>query len=337
MDRVPAIDIGDLHTGSDARRRALGQAVDAACTEIGFLTITGHRVPMALIDEVRAVALDFFALPAAQKLPYRPPEGVLLRGYTPPEVSTLSRSRRVETPPDMREMLSAGGTWVTGGEYRDYPEAAMFYNPNIWPDRPAGLVDAFSRYVAAMEDLTGDIMRLFALGLELPEDFFDDKIDRHFGVFHALHYDARPTPPLPGQLRAGAHSDFGSLTILYPPDGGDGLQVQAPSGAWIAVDPPPGAFVVNIGDLMQRWTNDRWTSTVHRVVNPADDRGWRERRLSLGFFCHPNYDAPVACLPTCKAADAAPKYEDILAGEYMRRKIMAVRHVALTDAETAAL
>jgi isopenicillin N synthase-like dioxygenase len=139
---------------------------------------------------------------------------------------------------------------------------------------------------------------------------------------------ARP-PPVPGQLRAGAHSDFGSLTILYPPTGGAGLEVLSPaSGQWVAVEPEPGAFVINIGDLMQRWTNDRWTSTLHRVVNPSETAGWPERRLSLGFFCHPNYDADVSCLPSCLVPGAAPKHADILAGEYMRQKIMAVRHVA---------
>ncbi len=327
MDNVPAVDITDFYTGDRAHRRAIGKAIGDACEHIGFFQVVGHRVPATLIDDVRAVSLDFFALPAEEKQRYQPPAGVLLRGYTPPETNTLSRSRRVETPPDFRELLSAGSAAVTGAEYPEHAGARMFYNPNIWPERPAGLVPLFTAYVRAMEQLSRDLMRLFALGLDLDETFFDDKIDRHFGVFHALHYAAQPTPPQPGQLRAGAHSDFGSLTILYPPDSGEGLEVQSPAGGWIAVKPAPRAFVINIGDLMQRWTNDRWTSTLHRVVNPSNDAGWRERRLSLGFFCHPNYDAPVACLPSCLAPGERPKYDDILAGEYMRQKITAVRHI----------
>jgi isopenicillin N synthase-like dioxygenase len=327
MDRVPAIDIAAFYTGDAAARGAIGRAIGRACETIGFFQVVGHRVPATLIADVRAVSLAFFDLPPEEKARCRPPAGVLLRGYTPPETNTLSRSRRIETPPDFRELLSAGSAKVTGAEYPEHAGARLFYNPNIWPARPAGLVGRFTAYVGAMEDLSRDLMRLFALGLELPETFFDDKIDNHFGVFHALHYGARRAAPQPGQLRAGAHSDFGSLTILYPPAGGDGLEVLAPAGRWVAVDATPGAFVINIGDLMQRWTNDRWTSTLHRVVNPSDTSGWRERRLSLGFFCHPNYDAPVACLPSCRAAGARPKYDDILAGEYMRQKIMAVRHV----------
>jgi isopenicillin N synthase-like dioxygenase len=328
MDQVPAVDIADFYTADEGRRRAVGRAIGRACETIGFLQVVGHRVPAALIADVRAISLAFFDLPPEEKQRVRPPAGVLLRGYTPPETNTLSRSRRIETPPDMRELLSAGSAKVTGGEYPEHPGARLFYNPNIWPERPAGLVPLFDAYVRAMEDLSRDLMRLFALGLDLPETYFDDKIDNHFGVFHALHYGARADAPRPGQLRAGAHSDFGSLTIIYPPDTGDGLEVLSPSGNWVAVAPAPSAFVINIGDLMQRWTNDRWTSTLHRVVNPSETSGWRERRLSLGFFCHPNYDAEVACLPSCLADGAPPKYEPILAGEYMRQKIMAVRHVA---------
>jgi isopenicillin N synthase-like dioxygenase len=328
MEKIPAIDIANFYTAPAATRRALGQEIARACESIGFFMIAGHRVPASLIDDVRAVALDFFALPAQEKRRALPLPGTLLRGYTAPETNTLSRSRQIETPPDMRELISAGSPDITGAEYPEHPGARMFYTPNVWPERPPALRPLFAAYVRAMEDLSRDLMRLFALGLDLPETYFDAKIDRHFAVFHALHYGARTTPPLPGQLRAGAHSDFGSLTVLYPPAGGDGLEVQSKSGNWVAVDPEPGAFVINIGDLMQRWTNDRWTSTLHRVINPSDDAGWRERRLSLGFFCHPNYDAAVSCLPSCLAPGETPKYADILAGDYMRQKIMAVRHVA---------
>jgi isopenicillin N synthase-like dioxygenase len=328
MEKVPAIDIARFYTEPEDARRALGKEVARACESIGFFMVAGHRVSAALIDDVRAIALDFFDLPADEKQRVLPRPGTLLRGYTAPETNTLSRSRQIETPPDMRELISAGSPDITGTEYPEHPGARMFYTPNVWPERPRELPRLFAAYVRAMEDLSRDLMRLFALGLDLPETYFDAKIDRHFAVFHALHYGARATPPLPGQLRAGAHSDFGSLTVIYPPAGGDGLEVQSPSGNWVAVDPEPGAFVINIGDLMQRWTNDRWTSTLHRVVNPSESAGWRERRLSLGFFCHPNYDAMVSCLPGCRADGEPPKYPDILAGEYMRQKIMAVRHVA---------
>jgi isopenicillin N synthase-like dioxygenase len=326
MDRVPAIDLSPLSADDASAIAALGRQVDEACRSIGFLTVSGHRVDPELIADVRREAFAFFDLPPEEKAMLRPPPGVLLRGYTPPETNTLARSKGVETPPDFREMLSMGSPAITGGEYAEFPEARQFYTPNIWPAGRPALRQVFTAYFAEMERLASEIMQAFAIGLGLERSFFSPLIDRHFGAFHALHYAPQPKPPAPGQLRAGAHSDFGSLTILMPPaEGGMGLQVLSPSGSWIAVEPERGAYVINIGDLMQQWTNDRWVSTVHRVINPAGGGGWSERRLSLGFFCHPNYDAPVACLPSCTDAEHPAKYEPVMAGEYMRRKITAVR------------
>ena len=132
-------------------------------------------------------------------------------------------------------------------------------------------------------------------------------------------------PALADQLRAGAHSDFGSLTVLLPPaEGGMGLEIQTPDGNFVAVDPPPDAYVVNIGDLMQQWTNDRWVSTVHRVQNPTGEAATRAR-LSLGFFCHPNFDAPVEALPGTVPPGETARHAPVLAGEYMHKKISAVR------------
>lgn len=126
-------------------------------------------------------------------------------------------------------------------------------------------------------------------------------------------------PPKPGQLRVGAHSDYGSLTILATEDRPGSLQVCDASGAWSDVPILPGTFVVNIGDLMARWINDRWISTLHRVVNPPDGAGAESRRQSLVFFHNPNYDAQVACNPTCLVPGAAPKYPPTSSGEHLRR------------------
>jgi len=322
---IPAIDLSPIRGTDKAAIAELGAEVDAACRQIGFLVVKGHGVDPGLIAEVRRLGMEFFDLPEEEKLALRPPAGTFLRGYTPPETNTLSRSRGVETPPDFRSMLSMGRPEVTGAEYPQFPEARPFYRPNFWPDCPAGMRPVYEAYFREMERLAREIMAAFAAALSLPITYFDDKIDNHFAAFHALHYGAQAEAPKPGQLRAGAHSDFGSLTILMPPaEGGMGLEVEQPDGSFAPVDPAPGAYVINIGDLMQQWTNGRWVSTVHRVVNPADE-GWRARRMSLGFFCHPNYDAVVEALPGTVAPGEAPQHPPILAGEYMNRKISAVR------------
>jgi isopenicillin N synthase-like dioxygenase len=165
-------------------------------------------------------------------------------------------------------------------------------------------------------------MRIFALALDLPERFFDDKIDRHISMFRVLRYPEQIEPPQPGQLRAGAHSDYGSLTIVKIEDKPGGLQVRNKAGEWVDVPVIPGSFVVNIGDLMMQWTNDRWISTLHRVVNPPRDQAGASRRQSLVFFHQPNYDAMVECLPGCAAPGMAPKFEPISSGDHLRNKFV---------------
>ena len=141
-------------------------------------------------------------------------------------------------------------------------------------------------------------MRVFAIALGIDERWFDDKIARSISHIRFNKYMAQKEAPLPGQLRAGAHTDYGTLTILYGEDRPGGLQAFSPDGEWIDVRPPPGAFVVNIGDMMARWTNDRWVSTLHRVVNPPRSED-RAERLSIAFFHQPGHDIEIRCIDTC--------------------------------------
>ena len=171
-----------------------------------------------------------------------------------------------------------------------------------------------------MEDLAARIMKLFAAALTLPEDFFAEMIDYPVSALRALNYPEQSVAPKPDQLRAGAHSDYGSLTILLPQEGSKGLQIERPDGSWLDVPPIPGAFVINIGDLMQRWTNDRWVSTVHRVVNPANPEEAKLRRQSFAFFHQPNWFAEIKCLDVCLDLGEMPKYEPVLSGPYLMAK-----------------
>ena len=163
-------------------------------------------------------------------------------------------------------------------------------------------------------------MRVFAVALKMPEDAFEPTIDKPISALRALNYPEQAVPPKPGQLRAGAHTDYGSLTILLPQPGSGGLQIVDPSGNWIDVPPVPGAFVINIGDLMARWTNDRWVSTLHRVVNPELAAGASSRRQSFAFFHQPNWDQEIVCLPTCLAAGETSKFEPVRSGPYLMSK-----------------
>ena len=162
------------------------------------------------------------------------------------------------------------------------------------------------------------IMRVFAVALDLPEDFFAPFLSAPVSALRALNYPPLAAPPKPGQIRAGAHTDYGSLTILLPQAGSRGLEILAHDGAWIEVPARPGAFIVNIGDLMARWTNDRWTSTLHRVVIPGD--GGAVRRQSFAFFHQPNWDAEIVALDACVAAGQAAKYPPVRSGPYLMGK-----------------
>ena len=334
MHEVPVIDVGPFRRGGPAERQAVARAVGAACRSIGFLVITGHGVPAELIAQVDDVSRRFFDLPLAAKMAIRRPAPDVTRGYIALEGEAVARSRGDQTPGDLNESLMIGPVDVpTGDPYFTAAAAGKHFSPNLWPAEPAALKGAYIAYFRAMEALAAELMRSFALALDLPERFFDDKIDRHISRLRVRNYPSQATPPEPGQLRAGAHSDYGSLTILRAEDRPGGLQVCNAAGAWIDVPIVPDCFIVNIGDLMAQWTNDTWVSTLHRVVNPPAALAGDSRRQSLVFFHNPNYDAPVACLPSCTSADRPPKYAPTTSGEYLRMRFTQTQ-IAMAPAYT---
>lgn len=318
---VPIIDCAAFRSSDVEARRSTALAIAEACETIGFLIITGHGVPSDLVERVFAVGRDFFDQDTAVKLRAAPPQSIVPRGYHGYASKRLSRTIGIETPPDLREQFYLGPLDDFAPRFAAIPEAAAFYQPNIWPAEPSEFRTTMTELYRALEQLSRALMRSFALGLGVDERFFDDKIDAHFSTCAINHYPAPAEAPLPGQLRAGAHSDFGSLTILLTDDAPGGLQVEAASGVWRDVRPERGQFVVNLGDMMARWTNGRWRSTMHRVVNPPSALASRSRRQSIAYFLHPNYDADVACIPTCVAPGAAPLHAPIRAGDHMRMKM----------------
>lgn len=320
---VPLIDVAPFLAGSEAGKRAVATEIARACEEIGFLTIAGHGVPEDLVRGFYDGARSFFDLPLAEKLEIRRPSRDVSRGYIPVGDESLSYSLGQAAPPDLKEVLAIGRDDVPDERYYRRGPAALHFAPNLWPGRPAGLRDLAVSYFRQMERLAADLMRIFAVALSLPETFFADKIDRHISAIRLIHYPEQAQEPVPGQIRSGEHSDYGSLTILRIEDAPGGLQVRTREGHWADVGVVPGAFVVNIGDLMMHWTNDRWISTLHRVVNPPRDRAVGARRLSIVFFHQPNYDAVIECLPTCQGSARPAKHPPITSGEHRLRKFLA--------------
>ena len=319
---VPIIDIAPYWSGVAASKQSVAQQINEACRDIGFLLIAGHHVPEDLIQAVDQVSREFFDLQLEEKMRVVRPAPDVTRGYIPLEGESVARSRGEYAPGDLNESLMIGPVKVGDEAYYRSPAAGKHFAPNLWPERPVALREIYTTYFQVMSDLARTLMRLFALALDQPETFFDDKIDKHISRLRVRNYPAPQEPPQPGQLRAGAHSDYGSLTILKTEDKPGGLQVYNQASEWVDVPIVPGCFIVNLGDLMAHWTNDHWVSTLHRVVNPPMETADLSRRQSLVFFHNPNYDAVVECIPSCQSTTNPPKYPITTSGEHLRRQFV---------------
>jgi isopenicillin N synthase-like dioxygenase len=329
MQEFPIIDVSRFpktsSPGASAEGTALSEQRDLArrvgevCTQTGFLAVVGHGVPNEIISGAWDAARGFFDLPVEKKLAVKMPYVGYPYGYSPLQAEALARSLGEETPPDLKESFSIGPL-DQAAHTANVPDADFRFAANLWPKEPANFRAAWSAYYRAMSQLAARIMRVFALALELPEEFFDDMIDDPISAMRALNYPHQSVLPKPGQLRAGAHSDYGSLTILLAESAPGGLEIFTSEGKWQAVPVVPGAFVVNIGDLMARWTNDRWVSTLHRVVNPPPDVHGSTRRQSIAFFHQPNWEAEISCFPTCLRPGEKPKYAPVGSGAHLMGK-----------------
>ena len=311
--RIPLVDLTAVSQSVQHREETV-ETIRKACEDTGFLVVTGHGVPKEAIKRVEVASREFFSLPHQEKMGYIGGTGVF-RGYTPIETSTLALSRDIVTPPDLCEAFSIN-------RFDDHEVALRsglregredFFAPNIWPERPEGFKHAFQTYYKVMEDLATRLMRLMALALELDENWFDDKIRDHITSLTVNYYPELEKPADSDQFRRSEHTDWGSLSILFH-DGKPGLQIKSSNGEWEDIPLVSDAFVINLGDLMASWTNDRWKSTYHRVVIPE---GYSGDRLSIIFFHQPAYDALIECIPTCTSPSDPPRYAPTTSGEWI--------------------
>lgn len=311
------ISVPTISLDQDPQR--VGREMDDTLREVGFFQIVDHGVPDAIADRCWSVTQSFFDLPLDAKLAVERPAGGLY-GYFPMLTESLAQSLDAMAPGDLKESFNMGPGALAGHTPADETEASLF-SQNRWPAAAPEMKAAWESYYSAMSHLADRLMSIFALGLDLPADFFADKIDRSPSALRAINYPEQALPPQEGQLRAGAHTDYGTLTILRQELGRGGLQVHdQKSDSWVDIPPIAGGYVINIGDLMARWTNDRWTSTLHRVVNPDAGSTVSTRRQSMPFFHNANYSTVVECLPSCLADGESAKYEPVLAGPHLAGK-----------------
>ena len=304
-DALPIIDLIPLGE-SEAGLERVAAAIGAACRDVGFFYVVNHGVPRALIDEVFAKSRRFFALPLADKQQIAMDVIGGNRGYS----ALLREALDPAQGPDLKEAFNVGLDLEP-----DDPELIAgkpFRALNVWPDVP-GFRETMLAYFNACSTLARRIHNAFARDLGLRLDYFEDKFDRPMATLRLLRYPA-PQDGVGVEIGAGAHTDYGNLTLLATDDAG-GLQVRRRDGRWIDAPPLAGAFVVNIGDCLMRWTNDVYVSTPHRVIN----RSARER-YSVAFFFDPNPDALVAAIDSC-IGDGSSKYAPILAADYLRFRL----------------
>ena len=323
MEDVPLIDLSAFREGTPAARRETARRWGEAFETIGFASIVGHGVHPGLMEEVHAAGMRFFDLPAEAKLRCSFLPEKTGQGYVPQGVEAVARTHADRAAPaDLCEALTFYNLeweWTAPAN----PLDRSLFRPNRWPDSPDGFAGLLRRYHTQVYALGRALMRLSALALELREDYFDPFYDRMASTLRLVHYPDQPAEPLPGQLRYGAHTDYTGFTILRQDDAPGGLQVLRPGGRWVDVAPVRGAFVINIGDLLALWTNDRWKSTVHRVINPPRHLTGSTRRLSIVLFTGPNQDARIECLPSCAGPGQPPRYQPVIVREHLMAKIRA--------------
>ena len=323
---VPIVDVTGWSDGDAAARRAIAAAVDDACRSVGFMQIVGHGIPSDVIDGLTGAIDGFFALPIESKQTYRAPRPSINRGYTAPRSERLSYSLGVVTPDDLFEAFNVGSSAA------DFPGLDLdeeIYAANIWPTEPTGFEPAVTAWFSHAGGLARTMTSIFAHALGLEAGHFAPYTDHSIDVLRINHYDVPHGVHLePSQLAMGAHTDYGIVTILWA-DEVPGLEILRPGGSWLPVQPSPGALLINLGDLLARWTNDRWLSTMHRVVPPRDAAGNLTRRRSAAYFHDGNADALISTLEPCRDPRGEHIYDDITVGEHLAQKLGGSRGLEL--------
>lgn len=314
FSEIPVIDIASLVDGSDAE--SVSRKIGKACEEVGFFYIKNHGVPQELVDRAYKATEEFFELPREVKERLHVANsGPTLRGYIPPygENADPKKTR------DLKEVFDYG-------VHED--EVSPFFGPNPMPAESelAGFTETCEEYHDAMMVLARKLVSAFAIGLDLPADYFE-KMQRHpITIQRLLRYPAPQGAITEAEIGIGAHTDYGFLTILSQ-DAGGGLQVRNSEGEWITAPPIEDAFIINIGDLVQTMTNGRYSSTVHRVVNTSG-----ASRYSIGFFIDLDYTAAVEVVPTCKGEENPTQTAPFTCGEYKYGRFVNVYpHLQETD------
>lgn len=307
--KLPVIDLEPFLLGDSSAKQAVAGEIYHACQEIGFMYLKNVGVPCQLIEQVFTEIQHFFAIPLIEKQQIAWSETISNRGYIGIERERLAPNQ----PGDLKEAFNIGKELI----YKNSDSLIL----NQWPQGKDKFRQTVLEFYQACTKAANIICQALALALQLPESFFLDNHNAQNHTLRLLHYPPINQSPKLGQIRAGEHSDYGSFTLLFQDEVG-GLEVCNTDGQWISAPYISGTIIVNIGDLLERWTNHVFCSTKHRVMVPTDERV-KHSRYSAAFFCHPNNDTEIACLENCKQPNQRQFYPTITAGDYLLSRLQA--------------
>ncbi|KAI5981507.1 hypothetical protein EDC04DRAFT_2874881 [Pisolithus marmoratus] len=307
--RIDLIDLSNATSTDPALRRSLAADIRNACVAVGFFYVKNHGIPEEVINKAVGASESFFSLPVETKMKANIRASPNFKGYT----ALLGENVNANNKGDLHEAFDLG--WESDGtSSSDGPMVGR----NVWPDNLPGFREDVLAYYDAVVALGSLLFPLFALALDLPEDFFADKVTKQGAVMRLLHYPPHPLQPMEGVEGIGAHTDYECFTILWQQDDTPALQVMNTDGKWIDATPIPGTLVLNLGDQLALWTNDIFKSTVHRAMNRSG-----RRRYSMGLFFGADYNVRLEPIPGCMSSDNPAKYEVVTAGDFVKSRMEA--------------
>ncbi|MFM1793952.1 MAG: hypothetical protein RL642_337 [Bacteroidota bacterium] len=305
---IPVVDLNHFTKGTAEEKVQFAKELGNAFEQVGFVSVKNHGIPSELIDDLYTTVKDFFSLPESVKRSYEIPGLAGQRGYT----SFGKEHAKGSDAPDLKEFFQYGQIIEEGVlSPEPYPE-------NVKVSSPSDFNALFHQAYRAFEVSGSALLSAIALHLDLGETYFNQHIHLGNSILRAIHY-----PPIlhepKSAIRAEQHEDINLITLLVGASA-DGLEILSKDGEWLPVKAGPGEIVVNVGDMLQRLTNDRLKSTTHRVVNPPREM-WNSSRFSIPFFLHPRSNMSLACLPSCISSDHPKIYEDYTAGFYLDERL----------------
>ena len=304
---IPSVDLAEFLSGDPKRKATFVKQLGNAYEDVGFVAVKNHGVPDELIDELYKQVQQFFSLPSTQKISYEDPVLAGQRGYT----SFGKEHAKGSDMPDLKEFYQYGQVPQDNCSEEEYP-------PNISVAELKGFNQTLENAYRAFEKSGKALLQAISLYLGLNEFYFDDFIHNGNSILRAIHYPPITTEPK-SAIRAEQHEDINLITLLVGASA-DGLQILTKTNEWVPVTSLPEQIVVNVGDMLQRFTNNKLRSTTHRVVNPAREL-WHTSRFSIPFFLHPKSSMSLQCLSSCVDEKHPKVYEDATAGEYLDERL----------------